>query len=223
MEQHGDIGADVKPLMKKQAEAVDPVIRHPGIEQLPLRARQDLPHERILRVAREMFCRDGIHATGIDRILALAAASKMTLYSHFGSKNGLLREVLVREGDDWRAAFFAAVAAATPAGESPLPQLVAGLGSLFHGGGFYGCAFMNAIAEHTKGEAWLRDLAAEHHRHILQALRDHAAAAGFPEPAITARQLLLMLDGAIAALMVTGDPAVLEIAERTLRAILRQD
>ena len=26
------------------------------------------PHERIIAVAREMFCRDGIHATGVDRI-----------------------------------------------------------------------------------------------------------------------------------------------------------
>lgn len=56
------------------------------------------PDERILEVARELFCRDGIHATGIDRILTEAGASKMTLYSRFGSKEALLREVLVREG-----------------------------------------------------------------------------------------------------------------------------
>jgi hypothetical protein len=36
-----------------------------------------------------------------------------------------------------------------------------------------------------------------------------------------ARQVLLVMDGAIAALMVSGDPAVLTIAERNLQAILK--
>lgn len=182
-----------------------------------------LPQERIISAAREMFCRDGIHATGIDRILATASASKVALYSHFGSKAGLLREVLLREGQDWRQGFFAAVTAATPAATGPLPYLVAGLGRMFQSGTFYGCALMNAVAEHTKGETWLRELAADHHRQILDVLRGHAAAAGYFEPAITARQSLLLLDGAIAALMVTGDAAVLDIAERNLHAILRRD
>ena len=170
-----------------------------------------------------MFCRDGIHATGIDRILAAAGASKMTLYSRFGSKSALLREVLLREGAEWREAFFAAVSEAAAKGGDPLPHLITGLGALFRREPFNGCAFMNAIAEHTKGETWLREMAADHHRQILGVLGGYAAAAGFAEPAITARQLLLLLDGAIAALMVTGDPSVLDIAKRNLAAILRRD
>ena len=213
----------VADMSSKQAKVTLQVIERADLVQSTPATRDLAPQDRIVQAAREMFCRDGIHATGIDRILAAAAASKMTLYSHFGSKTGLLREVLLREGDDWRRAFFAAVTAATPAGENALPYLVAGLGSLFRRESFYGCAFMNAIAEHTKGEPWLRDLAAGHHREILDVLRGHAAADGFPEPAITARQLLLLLDGAIAALMVTGDAAVLDIAERNLRAVLRRD
>ena len=67
------------------------------------------PHQRIVAAARDLFCRDGIHATGIDRILAAAHASKMTLYARFGSKDALLREVLEQEGAEWRASFFAAV------------------------------------------------------------------------------------------------------------------
>lgn len=62
---------------------------------------------RILEVARELFCRDGIHATGIDRILSEAGASKMTLYTRYGSKTGLLRAVLLQEGEEWRERFFA--------------------------------------------------------------------------------------------------------------------
>lgn len=172
------------------------------------------PHERIVQVAREMFCRDGIHATGIDRILSAAHASKMTLYARFGSKDALLREVLVQEGADWRCAFIEHA--------TSLERVVAALGAMFERGPFYGCAFMNAIAEHTKGEAWLREMAAEHHGHILGYLEARAAGEGYAEPAILARQVLLLIDGTIAALMVSGSAGVLDIAERNLRAVLAQ-
>ena len=59
---------------------------------------------------------------------------------------------------------------------------------------FYGCAFVNAAAEHAKGsggEPWL--------------------------------QVLLVMDGAIAAMMVNGNLGVLAVAGRTLGAVLRHD
>lgn len=179
-----------------------------------------LPHERIVDVARELFCRDGIHATGIDRILSEAGASKMTLYSRFGSKEMLLREVLRAEGADWRDAFFRTVTTAAPDAQGRLDALVDALATWFRGGRFYGCAFMNAAAEHTKGQDWLRALAADHHRVILDELDRLAFEAGYAEPAMLARQLLLLVDGVIAALMVSGDAAVLAVGARNLRAIL---
>lgn len=179
------------------------------------------PPERLLSVACEMFCRDGIHATGIDRILAEAGVSKMTLYAHFGSKDGLLREVLLREGAAWRAEFAARIeAAAGRDAAARLAAIPAALRAWFEGGRFYGCAFMNAAAEHTKGEPWLRALAAEHHRQVLDYLKGLAADAGHRDPATLARQVLLLLDGAIAALMVSGDASVIDITERNLRAVL---
>ena len=187
---------------------------------LDVSAALDPPHERILTVARDLFCRDGIHATGVDRILAGANASKMTLYARFGSKEQLLRQVLLREGAAWRATFRAAVEATASEPRARLAGIAAALGAWFDGDRFYGCAFMNAIAEHTKGEAWLRDLARAHHAEILTFLAQAASDAGSPEPALLARQLLLLIDGVIAALMVSGDRTVLEVAARNLDAVL---
>ncbi len=177
-------------------------------------------HERIVDAARDLFCRQGIHATGIDRILAAAGASKMTLYGRFGSKEALLREVLSREGADWRRAFFGAVEAAGP---DPLTKLRApalAMEQWYQGGRFYGCAFMNAIGEHDKNEQWLREIAADHHDHVLTFLEGLAAQAELAEPRVVARQILLLIDGATAALMVTNDPAVLTIMARNLDAVL---
>ena len=167
-----------------------------------------------------MFCRDGIHATGVDRILAAAGVSKMTLYARFGSKEGLVHRVLRDEGVAWRAAFFDALLAASDDPRGRLRAIVPALAGWCRGDRFYGCAFMNAVAEHTKGESALRALAAEHHKTILAFLAEQANAAGAKEPAILARQLLLVIDGVIAAYMVTGDDAVLTIAARNLDAVL---
>jgi AcrR family transcriptional regulator len=184
----------------------------------PLRAQP--AHERIVEAARDLFCRQGIHATGIDRILAAAGASKMTLYGRFGSKEALIREVLAREGADWRAAFFAAVQAEGPDAMTQLRSVAPALGRWYGSGRFYGCAFMNAIAEHDKGEQWLRDIAADHHAQVLVFLSGLARQAGLAEPEIVARQVLLLVDGATAALMVTNDASVLSIAARNLDAVL---
>lgn len=177
------------------------------------------PHERILHVARELFCRDGIHATGIESILAAAGASKMTLYKRYGSKDALLGAVLREEGRLQREHLFAEMAhGADPAAR--LRQVVPAMKAWFGSGRFHGCALMNAVAEHTKGEPWLRELAAEHHHEILAVLGAQAEAAGYADPALLARQILLLMDGMIAATMVSGDPAVVTVAERTLDAIL---
>jgi AcrR family transcriptional regulator len=177
--------------------------------------------ERIVAAARELFCRDGIHATGIDRILAAASASKMALYSRFGSKEALVREVLQREGAEWRASFFAEV---MRAGHDPMSRLMGVVDALeawFRGGRFYGCSFMNASAEHSKGEPTLRALAAEHHREVLGFLEAIAIEAGLHAPRMIARQILLTMEGTIASLMVAGDGDVLTIARANLQSILR--
>ena len=183
------------------------------------------PHERIVEVARELFCRDGIHATGIDRILTQAGASKMTLYGRFGSKEALVREVLGREGAEQRTALLALIDAASPDPAARLHAVVPALRAWFEGGRFYGCAFMNAAAEHAKGpgmrDGWLREMTDQHHAALRGTLTELAQAAGCAEPGIVARQVLLIIDGAIAALMVTGDVTVLDVTERNLRAVLR--
>jgi AcrR family transcriptional regulator len=190
--------------------------------KLPRTGSELPPSERIIEVARDLFCRNGIHATGIDRILSEAGASKMTLYTRFGSKEALVREVLLREGMEWRTNFFAAIEQSGPDPVQQLLYVVPALATWFHSGRFYGCSFMNASAEHAKGDPTLRELAAGHHRQILDFLQARAEAANLAEPALLSRQILLTIDGTIAALMVAGDEAILSVADRNLRSILAQ-
>jgi TetR/AcrR family transcriptional repressor of mexJK operon len=50
--------------------------------------------EAVLRAAKRSFLRRGFAATNLDAVAAAAGVSKMTVYSHFGSKEGLFIQVL---------------------------------------------------------------------------------------------------------------------------------
>jgi AcrR family transcriptional regulator len=50
--------------------------------------------ENIIKAAGNLFMQKGVDATSMDEIAASAEVSKQTLYSHFGSKEGLFAEAI---------------------------------------------------------------------------------------------------------------------------------
>ncbi|MSR99933.1 TetR/AcrR family transcriptional regulator [Arthrobacter sp. BL-252-APC-1A] len=65
---------------------------------------QKLPARgRLLAAAEEAFFSRGIRATGVDELLRAANVSAASLYSHFGSKDGLVAEVLRIRLADWQS------------------------------------------------------------------------------------------------------------------------
>lgn len=56
--------------------------------------RGDAKHDAILRASLDVFLASGYLGTSVDDIAAAAHASKRTVYSHFGDKEGLFREVV---------------------------------------------------------------------------------------------------------------------------------
>ncbi|WP_370156588.1 TetR/AcrR family transcriptional regulator [Ferrovibrio sp.] len=180
------------------------------------------PTERLLQTAKTLFCREGIHATGIDRIIAQSGVARMTLYNRFGSKEGLLYAVLEREGEEWRAWFFAAVDAAGDAPAARLRAVFPVLRSWFEREDYFGCAFINAVAEHDKSETRLRELTLQHKGAVLGYFGGLARAAGMaaaPAEAL-AHQIGLLMDGAIVAAMVTRQPEMADHAAKAAAAIL---
>lgn len=178
------------------------------------------PGDRILAVATELFCRDGIHATGIDRILAEAGTAKMTLYNRFGSKEGLIYAVLKQEGETWRSWFAETLdkLGATP--EEKLFGVFSALEKWFATKTYYGCAFINAVAEHNKQDKTIQALTLEHKRAVLAHLETLAREAGCSRPADLAHQLGILMDGAIVAAMVTGNPAIAQDAGQTATLLI---
>ena len=50
--------------------------------------------QRILNTATDLFYREGINATGVERLASEASVSKRTLYQHFPSKAAVVEEYL---------------------------------------------------------------------------------------------------------------------------------
>ncbi|EWY39377.1 TetR family transcriptional regulator [Skermanella stibiiresistens SB22] len=162
------------------------------------------PGDRLLTTATRLFSRHGINATGIDKILAEAGVAKMTLYNQFGSKEGLVFAVLEREGEAWRQWFQTAVDGLPGSPRDKLVGIFGVLEQWFKRDGFYGCAFINAVAEHNKEDPRIRSLAMAHKKKILLVIRDLADQAGVIDPEAVTESIGMLLDGAIIAAVITG-------------------
>lgn len=103
--------------------------------------------ERILLTAHELFYREGIRATGVDRVIAEAGVAKLTFYRHFPGKNDLVLAVLEHRHTCWMAWFNAALARHRPGNGSALAALVPTVAEWLRDEQFRGCAFLNAVGE----------------------------------------------------------------------------
>ena len=167
---------------------------------------------RLLNAATHLFCKNGINATGIDAIIDEAGTAKTTLYKLFGSKTNLVQAVLESEGKQWRQWFIAAIEAGGGDPRTKLTRIFPALKSWFGEERFYGCPFINAVAEHDKDQKAFRNIAMRHKKVVLAHIEKLAGEMGAAEPEILAHQLALLIDGAIVAAMVSGNPGVADTA-----------
>ena len=84
---------------------------------------------------------------GVDRIIAEAGVAKMTLYTHFRSKDELILAVLAHREECVTEFFRLAMERHHPKAKSPLRAFFVALKEWFESPEFRGCAFQNAAIE----------------------------------------------------------------------------
>jgi len=106
------------------------------------------PRDRILATALSLFYRDGIRATGVDRLIAESGVAKLTFYRHFPSKEALVMAFLEQRHQRWLAWFTEALER-LGGGKKPrdLRVLADVLAEWFEREEFRGCAFINTTVE----------------------------------------------------------------------------
>src|SRR5262249_5802888 len=153
-----------------------------------------------------------IRAVGVDTIAAEIGISKRTLYNHFPSKDDLIIAYLTRR--------------IRPAAVSDLPpaeQILRDFDRLersFESDVFRGCPFVNAVAELKEAGHAANKIAIAFKEQRRVWFRDLLKRLDVADPETLATQLMLLVDGAIAAALVRSDPKVARAGRDAARVLL---
>ena len=143
--------------------------------------------ERILSASQQLFRDQGINATGMDQLCAVAAVSKRTLYQHFTGKDELIAEHLRRFDPDIAPEVFDRTDLA------PRERLLAAFDVQSPL-----CPFIAAAVEIPDPAHPARLHARDYKAAFAGRLADTAREAGATNPEQLGEQLALLLDGASA-------------------------
>lgn len=175
--------------------------------------------ERILDAARRLFYRDGLRATGIDKIIAESGVAKMSLYRHFASKNDLIAAFLDWRHDYWMNWFTGAVEVRWKR-KAELAVLADALAEWFTQDDFRGCAFINSVAETGATDEPRHVQQALLHKHGLELyIAELAGRLGLNTPDLVAQEAMLCVEGMIVRAQMRNDPLVVAAGRRLLARI----
>jgi AcrR family transcriptional regulator len=184
--------------------------RRPAAPALP-------PRDRILLTAHDLFYRDGIRATGIDRVIAESGVAKVTFYRQFASKDDLILAFLDYRHGRWIAWF---VDALERHGGS-VGAIVPTLSEWFASADYRGCAFLNSVGELATALPRVLEITRGHKQDMTDAVR--ALLKPSAARARTARAIALAIDGAIVQAQFMPSPAApLESLAMVLKALTRE-
>lgn len=187
----------------------------------PDRPRESPARRRVLDTASALFYAEGVHAVGVDRIIAEAAVAKATFYHHFPAKDTLVHAYLTEQFEAQRRAVddFLADSADLPPREV-LVRLFDLIVEIGRQPGFRGCAFVNAAAEFPDLAHPVHGAIQDHRTWFRTMLTDLLTAAGDARPRATADILMLVRDGLAVGCHLDDADAMRRIARDALDRVL---
>jgi AcrR family transcriptional regulator len=186
-----------------------------------MRRKSERTARRIVEAAYYLFYRKGFTRVSMDEIAARAKLTKRTLYAHFRSKDDLLAATLTRYSELDRER-LRSVIERLPAGtaamiDSFFGQLIEwAVKPRWSGSGFTRLVIeladlpghpARAIARRAKGETerWLAELLAQRK---------------LPRPHERAREIMLLMEGAMALMLIHGDHDYARTAARAAKRLV---
>lgn len=148
--------------------------------------------QRILDAAAELFYREGINATGVERLAAESSVSKRTLYQHFPSKTAVVEEYL-------RSIEHRVANPVDNAEQTPRERLLAVFQApTARGGPLRGCPFHNAAVEAAGAMPGVQEIVRASKRGFINGLAELAKQAGAADPQLLGNELGVLYEGAAA-------------------------
>ncbi|MGV8938321.1 MAG: TetR/AcrR family transcriptional regulator [Allorhizobium sp.] len=177
--------------------------------------------DRLVAAAAKLFYGEGIRGVSIDAVAEKTGVTKRTFYYHFTSKDELVAAYLESRDMTSLALFQRWHGDA----EGDLGVRIEGifihLAQSARHPKWKGCGFLRTVAElaNMPGHPAVK-VAARHKKRVEDWLSDLLAADGVEEPERLARQVMMLLDGAFAVVLLHRDPTYLEAAGQAARTLV---
>ncbi len=159
--------------------------------------------DRIIETASNLFYHHGYRAVGIDKIIADSGVAKMTFYKHFPSKDDLIRTYLEQATKRFWA-WMDGVLAAHTTPKAQLEAMFDSIAKLAISPQCMGCAFMHAAAEFPEQTHPGHAAALAYKQGVLEKLLQLSQAMGAKNPEGLSQDLMMVMDGAWAAVRMFG-------------------
>jgi AcrR family transcriptional regulator len=176
--------------------------------------------QRILDTAAELFYREGINATGVERLAAESSVSKRTLYHHFPSKTAVVEEYLRSIGQRVANPIQSRVHAADQTPRQRLLDVfdipIAGVAPV------RGCPFHNAAVEAAGAMPGVQSIVRANKRNFIDGVTELAKQAGVADPRLLGRQLAVLYEGAAALATSLDDASPWALARTAAETLIDQ-
>ena len=178
--------------------------------------------ERIVSAANALFYNDGIRGVSVDAVAAKAGLTKRTLYYHFRSKDDLVAAYLAGRDQPNLALFKQWFAESDDGLPAQVERIFRNLARSARHPKWKGCGFLRTSAElaNMPGHPAIK-IGAAHKKKFEDWLRTTFEAAGITDASRLARQILLLLDGSFAVVLLLRDPSYMETAGEAAHALTK--
>jgi AcrR family transcriptional regulator len=185
-------------------------------------ARSGIPtRERIISAASALFYNDGIRGVSVDAVAAKAGVTKRTLYYHFKSKDDLVAAYLAARDQPNLALFRQWFAEADDGLPARVQRIFRNLARSARHPKWNGCGFLRTSAElaNMPGHPAMK-IGAAHKKKFEEWLRATFEGERIADPQQLARQILLLLDGSFAVVLLHRDPSYMETAGEAASSLI---
>lgn len=181
----------------------------------------NLTREKILATAEQLIYQNGIQATGMDLLVKTSGVARKSIYRYFATKDDVAAAALNARDVRWMDWFRTeSNKADTP--EARILNMFDVLKGWFESESFRGCAFINTAGEVGDPQNPIRLIAKLHKQKLLDYALELCEQLGISDPRALAKQLLILMEGAITVARVMGDYSAAENAKAVAQLMLEQ-
>jgi AcrR family transcriptional regulator len=176
--------------------------------------------EKILATAEKLIYENGIHATGMDLLVKTSGVARKSIYRYFANKDDVAAAALNARDVRWMQWFRGECEKAHTPRERVISMFDV-LNSWFESDDFRGCAFINTAGEVGDANDPIRQIAKLHKQKLLDYTLVLTSDLGVKDPVRLARQLFVLIEGAITVARVMGDFTALESAKEVAELLIK--